>query len=444
MTCDGRPAASNPETSADHAMDASTFLIEGGKPLRGEITASGNKNAILPILAAALLTDQEVTLENVPDIADVRVMLELLRSLGVDVDAQGATVRIRAAHVKTDGVPEELARQVRTSFLLAAPLLHRCGRAKLYPPGGDVIGRRRLDAHFYGLRTMGAEIDEFNFDFRAPHGLVGRELFFDEASVTATEHIMTAAVRAKGTTVIRNAASEPHVQDLAKFLMTLGADIEGINTNTITVHGVDYLRGGAHRVVSDHIEVGSLLALAAATGGEVTVRDTVRNHYWMINRVFDRFNIQLEFARDSVHLPPGQTPRVQPDAGGMIPQVDDGPWPQFPSDLMSAMIVLATQSQGTVLFFEKMFESRIYFVDPLIQMGASIIVCDPHRAVVSGKTKLRGLPLRSPDIRAGMALLMAALCADGKSRVENAQIIDRGYEHIEAKLRALGARIERA
>ncbi len=420
-----------------------SFLIEGGKPLKGEITASGNKNAILPILAASLLTDQEVVLENVPNIVDVRVMLELLTRIGVAVERNEDVVKLQAKTVQVDELPEDMCRRIRTSFLFVAPLLHRQGFAKLHPPGGDGIGRRRLDAHFYGLRSLGAEIDELTMSFKAPKGLQGRDIFFDEASVTATEHILMAAVLAKGITIIRNAASEPHVQDLALFLRKMGADIEGINTNTLTIRGVDYLRGTTHQVVSDHIEAGSFLALAGATGGEITINNTVRSHYWMITRVFNRFNLELKFTRDSVHLPGGQVPRIQKDVGGHIPRLDDGPWPQFPTDLMSAMLVLATQSEGTVLFFEKMFESRMYFVDPLIQMGASIIVCDPHRVVITGKTKLRALPLRSPDIRAGMALLMAAFCAEGTSRVQNAHIIDRGYEKIECKLKALGANITR-
>ncbi len=424
-------------------MEQDTLLIEGGIPLSGEITACGNKNAILPILAASLLTPEEVVLTNVPDIVDVRVMLELMGLMGVEISRDGDTVRLKAENLSVDDLPEELCRKVRTSILFAGPLLHRCGRIKLFPPGGDVIGRRRLDAHFYGLRSMGAEIDEYNLDFKAPNGLQGRDLFFDEASVTATEHILTAAVLARGTTIIRNAASEPHVQDLVAFLKELGADIQGDKTNTLTIRGVDFLRGAEHRIVSDHVEVGSFLALAAATGGSITIRDTVRSHFWMINRVFNRFNLHLQFSADSVRLAAGQVPAVQKDVGGAIPRVDDGPWPQFPSDLMSAMMVMATQAEGTVLFFEKMFESRIYFVDPLIQMGASIIVCDPHRAVITGKTQLRGLPVRSPDIRAGMALLIAALCATGTSRVQNAHIIDRGYPNIEDKLRTLGAKIER-
>lgn len=411
--------------------------------MKGEITASGNKNAILPILAATLLTEQKVVLENVPKLVDVGVMLELMERMGVEVEREESTVRILAKTVEIDQLPEELCRKIRTSFLFVAPLLHRQGKAKLHPPGGDGIGRRRLDAHFYGLRSLGVDVDPDQMSFEAPRGLAGRDLFFDEASVTATEHILMAAVLAKGITTIRNAASEPHVQDLANMLVKMGADIEGINTNTLVIRGVDYLRGTTHRVVSDHIEAGSFLALAAATGGEITIHDTVRSHYWMINRVFNRFNLELKFTRDSVYLPAGQEARIMTDAGGHIPRIDDGPWPQFPSDLMSAMLVLATQTQGTVLFFEKMFESRMYFVDPLIQMGASIIVCDPHRVVINGKTKLHGQTLRSPDIRAGMALLMAALCADGESRVQNAHIIDRGYEHIEHKLHTLGATIER-
>lgn len=421
----------------------SKFVIQGGIPLRGEITASGNKNAILPILAAMLLTDQEVVLQNVPNIADVRTMLDIYDHLGVTYTHVGEVLTVRASHVKTHQIPWDLTRRARTSFLFTAGLLHRCGRAHLNPPGGDVIGRRRLDAHFYGFKGLGATVDPVAMTFDAPNGLHGADLFFDEASVTATEHLMIAAVLAKGTTIIRNAASEPHVQDLAELLQKMGADIQGVNTNTLTINGVDRLRGCTHSVVSDHVEVGSYLALAAATGGEITIHGTVRHHYWMINRVFERFGLTLQYTRDSVHLPAGQEPRIRPDIGGAIPRIDDGPWPQFPSDLMSAMVVLATQSHGVVLFFEKMFESRMFFVDPLAQMGANVIICDPHRIVVSGKSHLRGLPVRSPDIRAGMALLMAALCATGTSTVENAEIIDRGYEQIETKLLSLGANIRR-
>ena len=423
----------------------SKFVIHGGTPLRGEIEASGNKNAILPMIAAALLTDEAVTLENVPAIRDVTAMLEILAGLGAEVSRSASTVTIRAASLSGGEVPRALCERVRTSFLLVGPLLVRLGRAKVHAPGGDAIGRRRLDAHFYGLRCLGATVDADELEFTAPRRLAGRAIFFDEASVTATEHILMAAVLAEGQTTILNAACEPHVQDLGLLLERMGARIEGLGTNTITVEGVDRLHGATHRVVSDHVEAGSYLALAAATGGELVVRGTVKSHFWMINRVFERFGLELELQRDSVRLKGGQVPRVHPDAFGAIPRVDDGPWPQLPSDLMSALLVLATQAHGTVLFFEKMFESRMYFVDPLVQMGANIIVCDPHRVVVSGRSPLKGSTMRSPDIRAGMALLIAALCATHRpSTIHAAEIIDRGYERIEEKLRGLGANIERA
>ena len=421
----------------------SRFVIHGGRPLSGEITASGNKNAVLPMLAAALLTDEEVILDNVPDIRDVRSMLSILVHLGAEVSHEANQVRIRAKDLQSFEVPRALCEESRTSFLMVAPLLVRMGKASVSPPGGDGIGRRRLDSHLYGLRRLGAEVDEREFNFAAPKRFAGQHLFFDEASVTATEHILLAAVTAEGTTVLLNAASEPHVQDLAKLLNAMGAKIEGLATNTLTITGVEGLHGTQHRVVSDHIEVGSYLALAAATGGGITVHDTVRNHYWMIHRVFERLGIELQIEKDHITLPAGQTPRIQSDAGGALPRVDDGPWPQFASDMMSPVIVLATQAEGTVLFFEKMFESRLYFVDPLLQMGANIVVCDPHRVIVSGKTRLRGQTLRSPDIRAGMALMIGALCADGPCVIHNAEVIDRGYEVVDDKLRALGADVVR-
>jgi UDP-N-acetylglucosamine 1-carboxyvinyltransferase len=422
----------------------SEFVIHGGKPLSGEITASGNKNAILPMIAASLLTEDEVVLENVPDLLDVARMLDVVGHLGARVERSEGRVSIRARHIGDDEIPYELCEKTRTSFLFTAPLLHRTGRARLHPPGGDQIGRRRLDAHFYGLRGLGAEVDLDDFSFSLDGRFEGAILFFDEPSVTATEHILMAAVVADGTTVLKNAASEPHVQDLARLLIAMGARIEGLNTDTLTVTGVERLHGATHRVVSDHIEAASFLALAAATGGGITVHDTVRSHYWMINRVFERFGIHLDIRADRIVLAGGQRPRILSDAGGFTPRVDDGPWPQFPTDMMSPMLVLATQSEGSVLFFEKMFESRMYFVDPLIQMGANIIVCDPHRVVVTGPTTLRGQTVRSPDIRAGMALMIAALCAGGRaSVVQNAEILDRGYERLEHKLAALGADIVR-
>jgi UDP-N-acetylglucosamine 1-carboxyvinyltransferase len=422
----------------------SQFVIHGGKPLSGEIEASGNKNAVLPMIAASLLSDEEVVLHNVPEIRDVATMLEILAHLGAEISREGDCLRICAANLHETEIPFELCEKIRTSFLVVAPLLHRMGRARLHPPGGDQIGRRRLDAHFYGLRGLGAEVDADTLSFDLAGRFQSAMLFFDEPSVTATEHILMAAVVAEGTTTLLNAASEPHVQDLAHLLCAMGADIEGLGSNTLTISGVERLGGAEHRVVSDHIEVGSFLALAAATGGGIRVRDTARGHYWMINRVFERFGIELELGANEIVLPAGQEPRLQADVGGATAQVDDGPWPQFPTDMMSPMLVLATQSVGTTLFFEKMFESRMYFVDPLIQMGANIIVCDPHRVVVTGPTELRGQTVRSPDIRAGMALIIAALCAKRRpSIVQNAEILDRGYEKLEAKLLALGADIAR-
>ena len=422
----------------------SRFVIHGGRPLQGEIRASGSKNAVLPMIAAALLTEEEVVLENVPSIRDVDVMLEIAGQIGAEVSRLDDRVTIKGANLTDAPLPSELCEKVRTSVLFVAPLLHRLGRAKLHPPGGDGIGRRRLDTHFYGLRQLGVTVDEVEFEFTAQERMEGALIFFDEASVTATEHILMAASLAKGTTTILNATSEPHVMDLALLLIGMGADIEGLYTNTLRVTGVERLHGATHRVVSDHIEVGSYLALAAATGGGITIHDTVRGHYWMMNRVFERFGIQLEIKSDRIVLPSGQTPKIQPDAGGAVPSVDDGPWPQFPTDMMSPFLVLATQSEGTILFFEKMFEGRMYFVDPLIQMGANAIICDPHRVIISGRSPLRGQTVRSPDIRAGMAMIIAALCATSRPCVvQNAEIVDRGYERVEEKLRSLGADIVR-
>jgi UDP-N-acetylglucosamine 1-carboxyvinyltransferase len=419
------------------------FQIDGGAPLNGEATPSGNKNAALPMIAAALLSEEEVVLENVPRIRDVLAMLKILDHLGVEHSLEGSTLRICAANIERCDIPRDLCCEIRTSFLFVAPLLVRMGRADIHAPGGDVIGRRRLDAHVYGLEGLGATCDIDNFNFEASNGFTGKDMFFDEASVTATEHMMMAAAVADGKSMIRNAASEPHVQDLAEMLIRMGANIKGLKTNTLEIIGVPALHGATHRIASDHIEVGSLLALAAATGGSITVHDAVPTHYWMIQRVFERFGVPLIFDGNKVTLDASVGPAVRKDMLGHIPHVDDGPWPQFPSDLMSTMIVMATQAEGTVLFFEKMFESRMYFVDRLIQMGAGIIVCDPHRVVVSGPTPLRAQDMSSPDIRAGMALVIAALCAEGRSIVNNAWVIDRGYEGMTTKLQGLGAQIER-
>ena len=330
-------------------------------------------------------------------------------------------------------------------------VVHHARGGSLSSRGGEqvVFGKR----HNLGFETsdckpseavVGILVDDLEFEFTVREKLEGAMIFFDEASVTATEHILMAATLTNGTTTILNAASEPHVMDLAKLLIEMGAQIDGLYTNTLTITGVDRLHGATHRVVSDHIEVGSYLALAASTGGGITIHDTVRGHYWMMNRVFERFGLELDIKSDRIVLPAGQTPKIQTDAGGAIPQVDDGPWPQFPTDMMSPFLVLATQSEGTILFFEKMFEGRMYFVDPLIQMGANAVICDPHRVIITGPSKLRGQTVRSPDIRAGMAMIIAALCATRRPCVvQNAEIVDRGYERVEEKLRALGADIER-
>ncbi|MDO5691909.1 MAG: UDP-N-acetylglucosamine 1-carboxyvinyltransferase [Pseudomonadota bacterium] len=422
----------------------STFVIEGGVPLKGTVRASGNKNAVLPMIAAAILTDQELVLHNVPDIRDVRHMLEIIEHIGGTVERDGQSVRLRVARVDTATISQALCDKVRTSILCVAPLLYRLGQATLFPPGGDVIGRRRLDTHFYGLRKLGAQIEvNGHYDFRLPGRLKGCELFFDEPSVTATEHILMAAAVAEGDTLIRNAACEPHVQDLAHMLNAMGARISGIGTNQLQVTGVSQLHGATHTVCHDHVEAASYLALAAATGGEITVTHTDIPAYWMCHRVFETLGIHIELRHDSIHLSANQPRRIRQDLGNALPVIADGPWPQFASDQMSCMITLATQVEGSVLFFEKMFESRLYFVDRLIAMGAQAVVCDPHRVVISGPARLRGTRLPSPDIRAGMALLGAALCAEGKSEVQNANMIDRGYEQVEQKLLALGARISR-
>lgn len=422
----------------------SIFEIEGGVPLRGTVRASGNKNAILPMIAACILTDQEMILENVPDIIDVRHMLDVIVELGGKVERSGERVSVHLAHVNKSEISQALCNKVRTSILCVAPLLHRTGKARLFPPGGDVIGRRRLDTHFYGLQKLGATMElDGSYDFAVPGHLTGADLFFDEPSVTGTEHILMAAAVANGHTIIRNAACEPHVQDLAHMLNAMGARISGIGTNQLDIDGVPSLHGTTHRVCHDHVEAASYLALAAATGGEIKVEGTDLHAYWMCKRVFATLGVKIELYKDHIHLPAEQELRVTRDYDGSIPVIGDGPWPQFATDQMSCMITLATQVQGSVLFFEKMFESRLYFVDRLIGMGANAVVCDPHRVVISGKSQLRGTTLSSPDIRAGMALLGAALCAKGKSIVQNANMIERGYERIDEKLLGLGARITR-
>ena len=423
---------------------AESFVIEGGRPLSGRVRAAGNKNGALPILAACLLTSEPVVLSNVPRIRDVETMIALISALGAEADWTGENeVRVHAADVSSHELDAELSSRIRASFLLAGPLLARLGRASVPPPGGDVIGRRRLDPHIHALAELGAEIDiGERFELRTD-GLRGTHIFLDEASVMATENTVMAAVLTPGETVIGNAACEPHIQDLCRFLVTLGARIEGIESNVLRIEGVDALAGGEWRIGPEHIEVGSFVGLAAITGGDVTIDGVEPRDLAAIMPIFGRLGIRVELNGTSLRVPPDQELVIQDDLGGQIPKIEDGPWPAFPADLTSIAVTVATQARGTVLIFEKMFESRLFFVDKLVSMGARIILCDPHRAVVTGPAKLYGQQMSSPDIRAGMAMLLAALCAEGTSTIGNIGEIDRGYERIDERLRSLGARIER-
>jgi UDP-N-acetylglucosamine 1-carboxyvinyltransferase len=422
------------------------FVIEGGVPLSGTVVPAGNKNGALPILAACLLTDEEVVLHNVPRISDVDAMIGLLASLGAEVtwSAAGELV-VNAGGVDHTDVDQELGERIRASFLLAGPLLARFGSAVMPPPGGDVIGRRRLDPHLDAFRALGATVAHGrNIEITAPaKGLTPCDFLMDEPSVMATENALLAAVLTPGTTVIRNAASEPHVQDLARMLTAMGAEIGGIGSNVMTVHGVDQLHGCEHTIAPDHIEIGSFMALAGVTGGELVVKDTVPEDLRMIRLVFERLGLRSELVGNDVIVPGAQTLEVRNDAGGYTPKVQDGPWPAFPADLTSVALALATQAAGSVIVHEWMFESRLVFTDKLQLMGAAITICDPHRAIVVGPRKLRGQRVESPDIRAGMAMLIAAFCAEGTTEIGNVRQIDRGYERIDERLRALGARIER-
>ena len=422
---------------------AESFVIEGGHPLSGRVRAAGNKNGALPVLAACLLTREPVTLTNVPRIRDVDTMIELLGQLGAEVDWLGDhEVRVHAAEIATHEVDERLAGRIRASFLVTGPLLARVGRATVPPPGGDVIGRCRLDPHIHAFAGLGAEV-EINGRYELSGSLRGADLYLDEASVMATENAVMAATLAPGETTISNAACEPHVQDLCRFLVSLGAQIDGIGSNVLRITGVGELGGGAYAIGPEHIEVGSFIGAAAVTNGDLTIEGVVRDDLRPIVPVLERLGIELEFGDGWVRVAPGQQLQVQDDLGGAIPKIEDGPWPAFPADLTSIAVVVATQARGTVLVFEKMFESRLFFVDKLVGMGARIILCDPHRVVVTGPTKLYGQQLSSPDIRAGMAMVIAALCAEGTSRIDAAYQIDKGYERIDERLRTLGARIER-
>ena len=421
-----------------------SFVIEGGRPLSGTVRASGNKNAALPILAACVLANGEVRLENVPRIRDVETMVELLADIGADVEWTGPNaVRVDAAKVSKTDLDADLAREIRASFLLAGPLLARFGRVTVPPPGGDVIGRRRLDTHMQAFAALGAEVAQDGVYDISADGLRGTRVYLDEASVMGTENAIMAAVLAEGETVLGHAACEPHIQDLCRFLVSLGARIEGIGSNVLHIQGVSELGGGEHKVGPDHIEVASFVGLAAATGGDVVVTGVEPDDLISIVPAFRRLGVEMEVTEKEVRVPAGQSLRIEDDFGGQIPKIESGVWPAFPADLTSIAVTVATQAHGTILIFEKMFESRLFFVDKLVSMGARIILCDPHRVVVTGPATLYGERLESPDIRAGMAMLIAALCAEGTSTIGNIRQIDRGYERIDERLRKLGAEIER-
>ena len=420
------------------------YHIEGGFPIKGTIAASGNKNAALPCIAAVLLTDKEVTLRNIPDIEDTGVMIKILEKLGVTAEKiADNTWKFCAKNLNSHEIPSDLAKKIRASILFAGPLLARLGKAQLFPPGGDVIGRRRLDTHFLALTELGARVNtDGQLSFTA-NKLVGADIFLDEASVTATENAVMAACLAEGTTILTNTASEPHVRDLCNMLNAMGADISGVGSNILTIKGVKKLHGCDFKIGPDYMEIGSFIGLAAATRGSITITGVEQRDMRAIRLAFGRLGITWTTDGDSIIVGNEQNMQVSPDLGGMIPKIDDSPWPGFPPDLTSIMTVVATQVEGTVLIHEKMFESRMFFVDKLIGMGARITLCDPHRAVVSGPSLLRGTELVSPDVRAGMAMVIAAMCARGESVIKNVYQVERGYEHLTEKLQSLGAHIER-
>jgi len=424
---------------------AERFIVEGGRRLEGTIRPGGNKNAALPILTACLLTDEPVVLRNLPDIQDVRVMLQILEGIGATVERLEQNVMRITAKGDISCKPDaELSKKIRASILLAGPLLARCGSVAVAKPGGDAIGRRRVDTHLLALEALGAQIEvsayEYNMSARA---LRGKKMFLDEASVTATENAIMAAVLAEGDTLIYNAAAEPHVQDLCHMLNSMGAQIDGIATNSLHIKGVEALHGCDFTINSDHIEVGSYIGLAAVTRSELVIENAVPEHMYSVRHMLEKLGVEIEIEGKNIRVPKDQELRVRYDIGAAVPKIDDGPWPLFPADLLSIMVIIATQAEGTVMIFEKMFESRLFFTDKLIGMGARIILCDPHRAIIVGGARLYGGEISSPDIRAGMALLLAALCAKGESTIHNVHQIDRGYERIDERLNALGARIRR-
>jgi len=423
---------------------AQHFVVEGGRPLQGTVHPAGNKNAALPMIAATLLGDGPSELVNVPRIRDVEIQLALLEDLGAAVTWTGpGRVRVDPAGLRDEPLDADLCQRLRASVLLAGPLLARFGQVTLPPPGGDVIGRRRLDTHFLAFERLGAVVDVGDAYRVSARALTGADIFLDEPSVTATENALMAAVRARGRTVLRNAASEPHVQDLARGLVAMGARVSGLGTNVLVVEGVDALHGATLEIGPDHIEIGSFIGLAAVTDGDLRIEGVRPGDLESMLLQFDRLGVRPRLDGTALHVEPSQERRIRPDLGGHVPKIEDGPWPAFPADLTSIAVVLATQCDGLVMIFEKMFESRLYFVDKLVGMGARAVLCDPHRVVIAGPSPLRGGVVESPDIRAGMAMLLAALAAEGRSEIHNIGQIDRGYERIDERLRALGAQVER-
>ena len=421
------------------------FIIEGGFPLQGELTPAGNKNAALPLLAACLLTEEPIIFHNVPEIVDVKNMRLLLESLGVEFSTVSPhTWRVQAKEVRPANLDPDLCRKIRASILLAGPMVARSGELELPPPGGDVIGRRRVDTHFLAFRRLGAQV-EFDRAFRFhASGLTGADILLDEASVTGTENAIMACVLAKGTSIVHNAASEPHIQELCHFLNMLGAQIENIGSNTLHIQGVTKIQGGEFSIGPDYLEVVSFIGAAAVTHGSICIRNAGPQYLDMIRLVFGRLGVEWEVQGEDIFVPAQQRLEIEPDLGGAIPSIKVMPWPAFPTDLMSIAIVVATQSKGTILFHDWMYPSRMFFTDKLVGMGAQIVLCDPHRVIIQGPTTLYGEKMESPDIRAGMALVLAALSANGKSVIRNISQIDRGYEQVDIKLKSLGAHIERA
>lgn len=420
------------------------LIIDGGVPLSGTMVPSGNKNAALPLLAACLLTEEPIILHNVPDIQDVQNMRKLIMSLGVDaVELESNTWKIQAKTVSSTALDPDLCRRIRASILLAGPMVARTGDLVLPPPGGDVIGRRRVDTHMLALKKLGADIQyDRAFQFKA-QGLHGADILLDEASVTATENAIMACVLAKGSSVIRNAASEPHIQELCQFLNLLGAKIRHIGSNTLKIEGVDHLHGGEFTIGPDYLEVVSFIGATVVTHGSITIKNAGVQYLDMVSLVFGRLGVRWDVVGNDIFVPADQDLTIEMDLGGAIPTINVNTWPAFPTDLMSIAIVLATQSKGTVLFHDWMYPSRMFFTDKLVGMGAQIVLCDPHRCIVQGPTKLINEKMESPDIRAGMALLLASLSAEGRSVIRNVGQIDRGYERVDEKLRSLGAKIER-